>query len=47
MASDSSAVLHVAVLVSDGADRELPSPRRGELPVTRAERGCTCAGLKD
>ena len=26
MGSDSSAVLHVAVLVSDGADAELPSP---------------------
>lgn len=52
MCSDSPAVLPavlcIAVLVSDGADTELPSPWRGEmLAVCTARRGCTCAGLKD
>lgn len=41
MGSDSPAVLQAAVLVSGGADAELPSPRRGELPVTCAEQGWT------
>lgn len=40
------AVLHVAVLVSDGADTEVPSPWRGEMLVMCAGRGCTCADLK-
>lgn len=47
MCSDSPAVLHVAVLVSDGADTELLSPWRGEMLVMCARKGCTCAGLKD
>lgn len=46
MCSDLPAVLHVAVLVSDGADREFPSPWTGEMLVRCAKRGCTCAGLK-
>lgn len=44
--SDSPAVFHVALLVSDGADTELPSPWRGEVLVMCARQGCTCAGLK-
>lgn len=41
------AVLCVAVLVSDGADTELPSPWRGEMLALCARWGCTCADLKD